>query len=62
VTGTFERVCRDPKDDMLFECAVKAESEIILSGDKDLLSVKSFCGIQVLTVREYLERFTQPRS
>jgi hypothetical protein len=37
-------VCRDPKDDMVFACAVKAESEIIISGDNDLLSVKTFRG------------------
>jgi putative PIN family toxin of toxin-antitoxin system len=60
VTGTLDRVCRDPKDDMVFECAVKAEGEIILSGDNDLLSVKTFRGIQVLTVRQYLDRFTPP--
>jgi predicted nucleic acid-binding protein len=40
--------------------AVKAEGEIILSGDNDLLSVKAFRGIQVLTVRQYLDRFTSP--
>jgi uncharacterized protein len=60
VTGTLDRVCRDPKDDMVFECAVKAESEIIISGDNDLISVKTFRGIQVLTARQYLDRFTRP--
>jgi uncharacterized protein len=47
VTGTVDRVCRDPKDDMVFACAVEAESEIIISGDNDLLSVKTFRGIQI---------------
>jgi predicted nucleic acid-binding protein len=53
-------VCRDPKDDMVFECAVKAEGEIILSGNNDLLSVKTFRGIEVLTARQYLDRFAPP--
>lgn len=60
VTGAVQGVCRDPKDDMVFECAVQADAEIILSGDKDLLSVKTYRGIQVLTVRQYLDRFTSP--
>jgi uncharacterized protein len=58
--GNIGQVCRDPKDDMVFECAVKAESEIIISGDNDLISVKTFRGIQVLTARQYLDRFTRP--
>ena len=58
VTGTLQGVCRDPKDDMVFECAVKAHAEIILSGDNDLLSVKTYNGIQVLTARQYLDRYT----
>jgi predicted nucleic acid-binding protein len=44
-------MCRDPKDDMVFECAVKAQGEIILSRDNDLVSVKTFRGIHVLTAR-----------
>ena len=51
VTDTLHGVCRDPKDDMVFECAVKAEAEIIVSGDHDLLSVKLYNGIQVLTAQ-----------
>jgi putative PIN family toxin of toxin-antitoxin system len=60
VTGTLNGVCRDLKDDMVFECAVKADAEIILSGDNDLLSVKTYRGIEVLTARQYLDRFIPP--
>ncbi len=57
VTGTLEGICRDPKDDMVFECAVKADAEIILSGDHDHISVKTYRGIEVLTARQYLALF-----
>ena len=40
VNGTLRGVCRDSKDDMVFECAAKSHAEIIISGDNDLLSVK----------------------
>jgi putative PIN family toxin of toxin-antitoxin system len=59
VTGTLLGVCRDPKDDMVFECAVKAHAEIILSGDKDLLCVKTYNEIQVLTARQFLDRYIE---
>jgi putative PIN family toxin of toxin-antitoxin system len=52
ITGIVDGVCRDPKDDMVFECAVKSDAKIILSGDNDLLSVKTYSGIQVLTARQ----------
>lgn len=58
VSGTLHGVCRDPKDDMVFECAVEAHAEIILSGDHDLMSVKTYNGIQVLTARQFLDRST----
>ena len=60
VTGAVQGVCRDPKDDMVFECAVHADAQIIVSGDNDLLSVKTYRGIQVLTARQYLDRSTLP--
>jgi len=49
-------VRRDPKDDMLFECAVRAKAEIIVSGDKDVLEVGEYRGIRVITARQYLTK------
>lgn len=47
------KVCRDPSDDAVLECAVAAGAEIIATGDKDLLTVKSFRGIAVLSPRTF---------
>ena len=49
-------VCRDPKDDMVFECAESAGAKCIVSGDQDVLAVRNYRGIHVLTPREYLEK------
>jgi predicted nucleic acid-binding protein len=49
-------MCRDPKDDMLFECAIRARAEIIVSGDKDVLQIVEYRGVRVLTARRYLSR------
>ncbi len=56
VTGTLHGICRDPKDDMILECAVKSGAQLILSGDLDLLSLKSYSGIDILTVRQFLNQ------
>jgi len=45
---------RDPKDMPVLACAVAARADAIVSGDKDLLSMKSFEGIPIITVREAL--------
>ena len=52
--GEVKAVCRDPKDDMLFECALLGDAEYIVSGDKDVLDVGSYHNIRALTARQYL--------
>lgn len=54
VKGTLHGICRDPKDDMVIECAVIAGAKAIVSGDKDLLSLKTYHGISILSPRDYL--------
>lgn len=55
---TFERpICRDPDDDLVLGTAVAAKADAIVTGDRDLLVIKSFKAIPILTPRQYLERF-----
>ncbi len=53
VSGSI-RICRDPCDDMVLECAVNAGAQFIVSGDKDLLSLGYFRGIRIVTPADYL--------
>jgi putative PIN family toxin of toxin-antitoxin system len=48
-------VCRDPKDDKYLECAIAAKADYIISGDKDLLDLKEYGGVKIVTVKWYLE-------
>ena len=54
-----QAVCDDPKDDMFFACALAAKAKIIVSGDKHLLSVKDYEGIEVLKPRSFFEKYLQ---
>jgi putative PIN family toxin of toxin-antitoxin system len=38
---------RDPKDNMILECAIEAQAQLIITFDKDLLSLKSYESIQI---------------
>ncbi len=58
-----EPVCEDPDDDKFLACALASNTNIIVSGDSDLLEVSGYCGTQVWTpkafVSEFLEEFTK---
>jgi putative PIN family toxin of toxin-antitoxin system len=46
----------DPSDDAILACALTANVDFIISGDKKhLLPLKSFHGIPILTATQYLE-------
>ena len=50
-------VAADPDDDRILECAVAAGAQVIVSGDKDLLRLGKFEGIEIVTVAAFLERY-----
>lgn len=47
---------RDADDLPVLACAVAAEADVIVSGDQDLLVLKSFRGIPIITAAEALAR------
>jgi len=53
ISGTLH-ACRDPKDDMILECAVVSGAECIISGDKDLLVLDPYDGIRIVGPAQYL--------
>lgn len=49
-------VCRDPKDDKLLELVVDGGADYLVTGDKDLLVLNPFRGIEIITAREFLDK------
>jgi putative PIN family toxin of toxin-antitoxin system len=56
-TKLKEPICEDPDDDKFIACALASGSKVIISGDKHLLKVSGFQGIEVLKPREFVDRF-----
>jgi len=52
-----EPVCEDPDDDKFIACAITSKSNVIVSGDKHLLKVSGFRGINILKPREFVDIF-----
>jgi len=52
--STVVNECRDPKDDHVLALAVDASAKAIISGDRDLLVMHPFRGVDVLTSSDFL--------
>jgi uncharacterized protein len=49
------KVCRVPKDNMIFELAVSGRADSIVTGDQDLLALQSFREIPIIRPAKYVE-------
>ena len=49
------RVLRDEPDNRILECAVSGRAELIVTGDKEMLRLKEYMGIKIISLRDYLE-------
>ena len=50
-----EPVCDDPEDDKFVACAVAANVSYIVSGDKHLLRVSGYQGIEIVRPRTFVD-------
>lgn len=70
VLGTFTRrvtperriaaVAADPDDDRILECAIASKSHVLVSGDRHLLRLGAFEGVEILPVATFLDRYLPP--
>jgi len=56
-----EPVSDDPADDMFLAAAFASHVPIVMSGDRDLLSVSGWRGIAVLTPRQFHDQYISGR-
>jgi uncharacterized protein len=54
-TVQLDVVKEDPPDNRILECAVTAGADYIITGDKDLLRLRRYDSINIITVSEFLE-------
>jgi putative PIN family toxin of toxin-antitoxin system len=46
-------ICRDPDDDPILSCAIAASADYLVTGDDDLLALREFRGIRIVTPRDF---------
>jgi len=50
------RECRDRKDNKFLEVALNGSADVIITGDKDLLAMNPWRGIEILSPHDYMKR------
>jgi uncharacterized protein len=55
-----ERVSEDPDDEMFVAAALAANARLIVSGDRHLLRISGWRGIEVLKARPFVDRYITP--
>jgi len=48
-------ICCDPDDEKFLSCALTANVEVLVSGDKHLLDLKQYKSFRIVTAREFYE-------
>lgn len=54
---TTVEVCRDPDDDKFIGCAIDSKALFIVSGDKDLLTLGDYGGVETITAADFCVRY-----
>ena len=55
--GKLPNVCRDPDDNNILQLAEFPKADIIITGDKDLLVLKSYKKCKILSPRDFMEKY-----
>ena len=59
--GLPEPVCDDPDDDKFLACALASKTKLIISGDKHLLRVSGYHGLEVVRPRMFVDDYLQSK-
>ena len=53
--ASIVNVCRDPDDNRILAAALDSGCSVLVTGDADLLTLKKFQTVSILTPRQFLE-------
>ena len=56
-TDSITPICRDSDDDLILVCARDVVADYIVTGDEDLLVLKNYEGISIVSPREFEKLF-----
>lgn len=48
----IQDICRDPKDNFLLELASKSKADYLVTGDMDLLDIRTYKSTRIISIKE----------
>jgi putative PIN family toxin of toxin-antitoxin system len=56
-TPKVKIIKNDPDDDKFIECALALKADAVITGDREVLALKEYMGIRMLTPKQFLEGY-----
>jgi putative PIN family toxin of toxin-antitoxin system len=56
-TPKIKIIKNDPSDDKFVECAVALKADVVITGDRDVLAIKEYMGISIVTPQQFPEEY-----
>ena len=56
------RVLKDDPDNRVLECALAGHADAVVTGDRAMLSLRQYKGIEILSLKDYLARIVNESS
>lgn len=53
-TPKIKIIKNDPDDDKFIECAIALKADAVITGDREVLAIKEYMGIKILTPQQFL--------
>ncbi len=57
VSQQVKGACRDPADDKFISCAISANADSIVTGDKDLSDMKKYRSVRIIHASDFIKMF-----
>jgi len=57
VSKHVKGACRDPGDDKFISCAISANADCIVTGDKDLSDLKKYQSVRIIHASDFIKMF-----
>jgi putative PIN family toxin of toxin-antitoxin system len=49
------RIFKDEPDNRILECAIHGRADVLVTGDKEILQLREYKGIKMVSLKEYVE-------
>ena len=53
--GKRLKILKDDPDNRVLECAAAGRADLIVTGDKEMLGLKGYGGVRIVSLKEYLD-------